>query len=650
MIVVCDIEADALVNPSKIWCIVCEPLDSTERRIWKYPDFEGFTEYASTVDKWVMHNGINYDARQIRRLVDGTFDHFRVVDSLILSRLVDYRLDGHSLEAWGTRLGYAKDLFDDFSKLTDELVNRCIRDVEINKKLFNQVFRKYYESEEWRPSIDLELTCACLSEEMSDNGFPFDIETAEKLHSEFSFKLGILDKEIIDAFPPKPVLVREITPVGTKHGTIHKKDFRWAVSRDGTIDLSPFSIGAPFSLIEFKEFNPGSTVQIVERMNAAGWEPVEKTKTHIATERELKMCKSRIKRAALQEKLSRLTITGWKVSEKNLETLPEDAPEPAKKLSERLILARRVSVLEEWINAYDKETGSLHPTINTLGCWTHRANHTNPNSANIVSTDKPYGYQLRNLWRITGQGLDRRLCDIRDGSGQCESLGGSDPGVLLVDVDAEGIQLRVLAHYMDDEQFINALVNGNEEDQTDVHNLNKRALGPVCVTRKAAKNFIFSWLLGAGVGMTASILKCTAGDAKVARSSFEGFYPGLKSLKSIKVPQDAARGYFVGFDGRKVKCDSEHHMLSGYLQNGEAVVMKTAWVLADEQIRAEKLPAKFINFVHDEFVFLTRDGVEVARRTRDIACDAIAEAGNVLKLKCPMAGKGSWGLSWAEIH
>lgn len=509
------------------------------------------------------------------------------------------------------------------------MLDYCVRDVELTYKLFTEIFLPYYESDEWQQSIDLEHKCAILAEEMSANGFPFDIETARSLHKQFTERLAILDKEIIDAFPPKPILVREITPVATKHGTLHKKDFRWAVADNGQLDLSSYNVGCPFSLIKWVEFNPGSVKQIVERMNEAGWSPVEKTKKHIEVERELRLCRSRIKRMQLLEQLKGLQLTGWKVSEKNLETLPETAPQAARKLRERLILARRASTLEEWINAYDEDTGCIHGTFNTIGCWPHRSSHVQPNFANIVSVDKPFGTELRSLWR-------------------------AGPEHYLVDVDAEAIQLRVLAHYMDDPVFTEALVNGNKELGTDAHSLNAQALGDVCLKlsepRKASKTFIYSWLLGAGVAMTAKILQCSLSEARQGRENFEDFYPGLKNLRQVQIPMDASRGYFVGFDGRKVKCNSEHKMLSGYLQNGEAVVMKTAWVLADDRIQREGIASRFINFVHDEFVCLVDRSVELAELVRIILSDAIKEAGEILNLKCPMAGNGSYGVTWAEVH
>lgn len=573
-----------------------------------------------------MHNGIAFDVIHLNRILSANIDPNTVIDTLILSRLINYSIEGgHSLEAWGTRLKCPKGKFTDFSTYSEEMLGYCVQDVEVLYKFWKEVLEPYWNSEEWKPSIDLELKCAVLAQEMSQEGFPFDQEGAQSLKAELESLLVDLDKEITDAFPPKSVLIREITPVATKYGTIHKKDFRFLSGLGTGLDLTAFDVGCPFSLISFEPFNPGSVKQIVERLNEAGWDPVEKTKKHIEVERSLRGRLDRHSRAKLLESLAELQRTGWKVSETNLATLPSDAPEPARKLCQRLLAARRLSTVNEWLEAYRPSTGRIHGTFQTIGAWTQRMAHQAPNFANIVSNDKPWGERMRGFWR-------------------------APEDCYLIDVDAEGIQLRVLAHYINDPQFTLALVSGDKKLGTDAHSLNAKALGPVCQNRDVAKTFIYSWLLGAGPSMTSKVLGCSLSEAKQARENFENFYPGLKLLKQEQIPRDASRGFFVGFDGRKVLCDSEHHMLSGYLQNGESVIMKTAWVLADDEIRRRRLPGSFINFVHDEFVYLSPAIRDVAEQIRCVLCDAIRQAGELLNLNCPMAGNGHIGSNWAEVH
>ena len=60
----------------------------------------------------------------------------------------------------------------------------------------------------------------------------------------------------------------------------------------------------------------------------------------------------------------------------------------------------------------------------------------------------------------------------------------------LVGVDASGLELRCLAHYMDDPEYTNIVLTG------DVHTANQQAAG--LRTRDQAKTFIYAFLYGAG--------------------------------------------------------------------------------------------------------------------------------------------------------
>jgi hypothetical protein len=178
-------------------------------------------------------------------------------------------------------------------------------------------------------------------------------------------------------------LIKEITPRETKHGTLSKTDFRWVA--DG--DLSIFN-GGPFCRVHFVPFNPSSTKQIVDTLHAAGWQPVNKTKTRIELERTInrlkykrdEQSKSDLSQALIDQKA--LGIYGYKVDEANLATLPANAPEPARLLAKRILLESRRRTLTEWLSLV-KDDGRIHGKFMGIGAWTHRMAHQNPNTANI---------------------------------------------------------------------------------------------------------------------------------------------------------------------------------------------------------------------------------------------------------------------------
>jgi len=622
MFVVVDTETEQLVNPQKLWLVVCTEVETEKVHVFRNlhdpsgsVDRERFAAFAQKVSGWIGHNIIGFDWAVLNRLAGVLIPRDKVMDTLVISRLLNAGVPGgHSLEAIGERLGYPKASFSDFSQYSKEMEEYCIRDTLVTLKFFRSI-EQYLYSSQWKDSLRLEHEIAFICEEMKANGFHFNFKEAQKLYQEISAKVETLSNILSSSFLPKTSLVREITPKATKHGTISKVDFRW------TDDLTPYQAGCPFSLIEWVPFNPGSPKQVVERLNEAGWSPYEKTKGHIQAERECN-----------HEKLAHYAVYGWKVSEENLKTLPKDAPEAARKLVEWLTLNNRRVVLETWFKAYDEASQRIHGTFTPIGAWTHRMSHSNPNMANIPAGDNLYAHEMRALW-------------------------GVPKGKLLVGVDADGIQLRVLAHYMNDPEFTKALVDGKKEDGTDAHTLNMQALGPVCKDRDTAKTFIYAWLLGAGIAKVAQILNCKNNEAKEAVTSFLNRITGLKYLKEEVIPRDANRGYFIGLDGRAVICDSEHLMLAGYLQNGESVIMKRANVLWRNRLLKEKIPFKQVDFVHDEWQTEVPDDLELATYIAKIQADSIRQVGEDLKLNCPMAGsilnqhkQLAIGANWSITH
>lgn len=324
---------------------------------------------------------------------------------------------------------------------------------------------------------------------------------------------------------------------------------------------------------------------------------------------------------------------GWKTNDINLNTLPDTAPMAAKELTKWLTLQGRRSTLEEYLKCV--EDGVIHGKFWHIGAWTQRMSHSNPNQANIPSvfSGEPTTPVEEVKHRYDGA---IRECFYVDN--------------WLVGTDADAIQLRVLAHYMKSDEYVDAIVNGDKSKGTDIHSLNKRALGPVCRDRDTAKTFIYAWLLGAGLPKIAEILGCSIPQAKSAVNSFIEAYPGLKKLKEYEIPRDAARGYFIGLDGREVPCSSEHLMLAGYLQNGESIIMKKATVNWKARLDKHNVKYWLRNFVHDEWQTEVAGSRDLAHKVGVTQSDALRQVGEELGLFCPLSGTFSLGRNWKETH
>ena len=338
-----------------------------------------------------------------------------------------------------------------------------------------------------------------------------------------------------------------------------------------------------------------------------------------------------------KEKEERFKRYGWSVSEENLNTLPNTAPKAAKDLAQWLTLEGRRSSLAEWLGVVDPNDCRIHGKFWHIGAWTGRMSHSKPNQANIPSPfhgvpetaveeiKARYDAEMRALWTV-------------------------DDGCYLVGTDAEGIQLRVLAHIMESDEYVEAIVNGDKALETDIHNLNRKALGSICKDRDDAKTFIYAWLLGASVTKVAEILGCSIPQASTAVDNFLTSLPELNKVKSLMIPKDARKGFFIGLDGRKVMCDSEHLMLAGYLQSGESIVMKKATVLWKEWVDATGIDYKLVDLVHDEWQTEVRGTMAEAEEVGRLQRLSLERVGEDLGMYCPLAGSTDIGLDWDMTH
>lgn len=648
-----DIEADSL-NPIVIWCLCVIDVDTGEehgfRDLPRFKQFLDLLDPSSTI--WIGHNILGYDLPALARLWDIHLKN--VVDTLVVSRLLNFpAAGGHSLRRWGERLGCPKFEYNEWTAFSDpqqeherlrRLLEYCLQDCRVNVKIF-KALEKYIYSPGWKQSLRVEHEIARICREMHDSGFRFDMQKAEEIYADLSKEVEDLSARLKQAFPPRAKFIREVTPRETKFGTISRS----SLPRSLLDSVADYSIGASFTHIDWIEFNPASPHQVVERLNETGWEPFEKTDGHRETEKELsklqrlpKAHRDEVRLTELKERLQEYSVYGWKVSEENLETLPEDAPEGTKILVKWRMLSKRLQTLEEWRKAYRPETSSIHGTFNHIGAWTHRMSHSDPNQGNVPSVDSKYhNLELKQLAAHYGEAM-RSCFTVRDGN-------------ILVGTDADGIQLRILAHYMEDEEFIEALINGDKDKGTDVHTLNALKLSagisndPGAVSRPRAKTFIYAWLLGAGLGKVGKILGFGSSEAARSVQSFINGYPGLRRLKEEIIPADAARGYFVGFDGRQIRTD-EYHMLAGYLQTGEQAIMKHATILWQKAAKRDRLKFELADFVHDEWQTEVWGGRGEAEYLGQLQRDSIRQTGIDFGLKCELAGNSKYGRNWFDTH
>ena len=326
-------------------------------------------------------------------------------------------------------------------------------------------------------------------------------------------------------------------------------------------------------------FNPGSRKQIAERLQGLG--------------------------VKFNKKTEKGNII---VDEKVLEGI--DLPE-AKAVARYMMLQKRVAQIDSWLKAV-KDDGRVHGRVITNGAVTGRMTHQSPNMAQVPAVSAPFGTECRSCWTV-------------------------DEGNVLVGIDASGLELRMLAHYMDDENYTNELLNG------DIHTANQRAAG--LESRPLAKTFIYAFLYGAGDAKIGAIV---GGNSTTGRKLKEAFLSNTPSLERVRgdILKQAASGILAGLDGRKLRVRSEHAALNTLLQGAGAIVMKQALVHLSDRLK--NIPHRFVANVHDEWQIETT--AHYADTVGRIGVRAIRIAGETLSLRCPLDGEYRVGNNWAETH
>lgn len=545
----------------------------------------------------------------------------------------------NTLKAWGMRLGVLKaDYEGEWHSFTQEMETYAAQDPVTNLALWEKCLERPVAEE----CENLEQRVQELIAMQTAYGFRFDVEAATDLERELRGRKAELMDGLRAAFPP---WYEPVKKGGQPLVFIPKRD---------NAKLG-YTAGVPVTKTKLVSFNPGSRLQIADRLQTLyDWQPIE------------------------------FTDKGQpKVDETTLGSLDHIAE--AKVLIDYLTVEKRLGQLADGDNAWLKMVGTdgrIHGDVNTLGAITRRMTHSKPNMAQVPSLVNargpvPYGKESRSLFTVR-------------------------PGCKLGGCDAEGLELRMLAHYMakdDGGEYGRAVVDGKKEDGTDVHTVNQRLIQ--LNSRNSAKTWIYAYLYGAGLlklgmviveDMTAEqreafnrktrkrfdalVAKGSKSAAewpafkegaiatlgKQARARVEEGLPALGKLQERVKRLAKKTGELQTLDGGKLHVRSQHSALNTLLQGGGAVVMKKALViLADWLMGRGWVPDRltgawtrgsdvmgFVANVHDEFQMEIPD--HLVDEIGELAKASIRAAGEAYGMRVALAGSFDAGDNWAASH
>ncbi|MFQ5417927.1 MAG: DNA polymerase I, partial [Myxococcota bacterium] len=326
------------------------------------------------------------------------------------------------------------------------------------------------------------------------------------------------------------------------------------------------------------------------------------------------------------------TKTGYSTDESVLERLAADHELPARILDYRRIaklLSTYVVALPPLVNA---RTGRIHPSFHQLGAATGRLSATNPNVQNIPIRSEE-GARIRTMF-VPAEGC------------------------VLLSADYSQMELRLLAHYSEDDALMSAFERGD-----DIHRQTAAEVGGIDPDevdeqqRARAKAVNFGILYGLSAFGLANQLGIASADAQETIDAHFDRYPGVRDFLDRTVAVARECGFVTTLLGRRrylpdlrsrnrtLRTAAERMATNSVLQGTAADLIKKAMVELDAALASDGSGARMILQVHDELVF------EVpCPEVEAVEAQVRARMEGVWSLRVPIVVHIGVGKNWREAH
>ena len=444
---------------------------------------------------------------------------------------------------------------------------------------------------DWKLPMKIEHRVAKIVAAQERAGWQFRLQTAHQRVAELNQIAAEIEPAIASMLGHYYITKGEVNKPFKKNGEL---SVRADIGQD---------VGGPFGKIEWHQIELTQHQKVGARLVQLGWEPTAYTPTGHP----------------------KLKVDGEPCP--NLLKMPNSVGEQLAKYSK---VTHRRNQIVGWIDEC-REDGRVPAMANPCGTNTGRMTHKVVANVPKASDEVYFGKEMRSLFVHKG--------------GEYK----------LVGFDAEGLELRIAAHYINSHAFTDALINGDKSAGTDPHTRVLKACEPHGVeTRDEAKSCVYSTVYGASSRKVASILNLPEDKGKQIIEAVESVFPGISTLKP-NVERASSRGYLIGLDGRKIwmRRDSDgklmkHKALNYLFQSGGGIAMKVVLCYLDSQIKKHGADVTFVGNIHDEVqAEVAEDWIEWYNNTVLWSFDKATE---FLNLRCPLAGEVQVGDDWSQTH
>lgn len=633
----------------KVWCVVIRHVDSNAVAKLYGDDLtkDKLTHTLRKATEIIGHNIVQYDlpVLQLYGLLDYTINYpfsdsvgtlngrpCKITDTLLWSKLLNAdRFGGHSLDAWGKRLGNHKQDFTDFSQFSQKMLDYCVQDTSVNVSIYQRLLEEQGDHDWSLPySMEIKLYDIGLKRELF--GFSFDSELAQKNLEELNTIMQEIALKVNPLLPEKQMTKAEAgfyTPPKVKvklNGDLSANMIKFMQKVGAVYDESSGTIlfeGKTFPL-SYNEPLKSTTTATIEDIDTVkglllslGWEPSEikerdlvknldktiKTVPQIveAIERYLKQTETSVfkqlrfdhfevnsmeeLRDVLFDKLEETKPQikwGRMQTQKPIfvPTTPKLSVGVEKELCPNLVaLGEKADFVRDVVKYYTYR----HRKNAISGGVLDEDGEPETGFLSAVRSDGRIPTPADTLGANTGRYRHKIVCNIPRVTSlygePMRNLFGCGKGFWQLGFDFASLEARIMGHYVipftDGVDLAAALV---AEKPNDIHSINARKLG---IDRSSAKSFSYAAIYGAQPKKLAKMLGISIKEAEKLFNDYWDAVPALKELKA-KVEAEWESGgkkHIKGLDGRLLNTRSKHSLINVLFQSGGAISAKWTTVL-----------------------------------------------------------------------
>ncbi|MDR9501493.1 MAG: DNA polymerase I [Desulfurivibrionaceae bacterium] len=332
----------------------------------------------------------------------------------------------------------------------------------------------------------------------------------------------------------------------------------------------------------------------------------------------------------LELPLGKKTKNGYSTDVKVLENLAPYHDLPAAVLNYRSLVKLKSTYIDALQEQIHPETGRIHTSFNQCVAATGRLSSSNPNLQNIpIRSDE--GQRIRETFV-------------------------APPGHFFLAADYSQIDLRVLAHYSQDEALLTAFNSGHDIHSQTAAEIFK--VSPLLISsqmRRVAKTINFGIVYGMSAFGLASQLRISRKEAQTFIDRYFDHFGGVRRYMEEIVVQARKDGFVTTLLGRRrnlpeIKSSNktrrefaERTAINSPIQGTAADIIKLATIKSHAVLQEKKMGAKLLLQIHDELVF------EVAAPQYDETAALVKEAmESALKIDVPLLINISQGVNLAK--